>query len=337
MSALLMVLFVLESLVFAVVALDILLLHKLRTTALLSASGVAALLGVALAVLTIRGPVSGSLRVFLLLTGFAPAAMLVCALLHNLLPPLIFKIIGKEGSFEEPFFFILAVFVCPLAFLVGTAGTVVSLVDNMAAKYLIIGAVLVAIIVLVSLMRTKPYTIATEKDSSFRRRVEKIAITVKVGERLQDVFAHSFEHSMVTAFQSNGVEAVVTVLPPESDDTSEHGKGAEAFSPEPTLLIDVNPIYREREDGYQAVVGTDFDASLTDVATKQRVWHATGKVDYIKIFPPHYRAGEGVRKEFAWHTTAAIVKAFIAEVNGQKAAPIRTVTEARQRHGDRTD
>jgi len=202
---------------------------------------------------------------------------------------------------------------------------------------LLIILVPVVILALVTLTRPEGYSITTEKDSSFDKKVGRIFVIAKVEERLKPVFAHSFEHSMISAFQSNGVDAIVTVTSPESDSLSDYGKEAETFAPDATMRININPIYRTRDDGYQAIVGTDFEASLIDMATEKRVWHATGKVDYIKMFGPHYRAIEGIRKEFAWHTTAAIVRAFIAEVNGQKPAPIYTVTEDRQRHGQRVD
>ena len=202
---------------------------------------------------------------------------------------------------------------------------------------LIIILVPVAIFTLLMLQREEGYSITTEKDSSFDKKVERIFVIAKVEERLKPVFAHSFEHSMISAFQSNGVDAIVTVTSPESDSLKDYGKEAETFAPDATMRININPLYRTRDDGYQAIVGTDFEASLIDTATEKRVWHATGKVDYIKMFRPHYRASEGIRKEFAWHTTAAIVRAFIAEVNGQKPTPIYTVTEDRQRHGQRVD
>jgi len=202
---------------------------------------------------------------------------------------------------------------------------------------LLIILVPVAIFTLVMLLRPEGYSITTEKDSSFDKKVERIFVIAKVEERLKPVFAHSFEHSMISAFQSNGVDAIVTVTSPESDSLTDYGKEAETFAPDATMRININPIYRTRDDGYQAIVGTDFEASLIDMATEKRVWHATGKVDYIRMFGPDYTAHEGIRKEFAWHTTAAIVRAFIAEVNGQKPAPIYTVTEDRQRHGQRVD
>lgn len=124
---------------------------------------------------------------------------------------------------------------------------------------------------------------------------------------------------------------------PKSDSVTDYSKEAEAFAPDATMRINIKPIYRTRADGYQAIVGTDFDVSLTDTATEKRVWNATGKVDYIRMFGPPYRAIEGIRKEFAFSTTEAIVSVFAAEVNNQEPARIFTVIEDRQRLGQRVD
>ena len=111
----------------------------------------------------------------------------------------------------------------------------------------------------------------------------------------------------------------------------------EKFAPDATMRIAVKPLHRTRVDGYPAIVGTDFEASLFDPTSEKRTWHTTGKVDYIITFRPGFIAGDGIRKEFAWHTTAAIVRKFVMEVNGQKLAPIYTFIEAKQRHGQRVD
>jgi hypothetical protein len=203
---------------------------------------------------------------------------------------------------------------------------------------LIIISVPVAIFALLVMLRPEGYSIISKKESSFDKKVKRIFVIAKVEERLKPVFAHSFEHSLISAFQSNGVDAsVVMVKSPESDRATDHSKEAETFAPDGTMLISIKPIYRTRDNGYQAIIGTDFDVNLIDTATEKSVWHATGKVDYIRSFGPRYSAHEGIRKEFAWHTTAAIVKEFIAEVNGQKPMPIYTVTEVRQSHGQRVD
>lgn len=169
-------------------------------------------------------------------------------------------------------------------------------------------------------------------------KVERVFVIINVEISLKSVFAHSFEHSMISALQMNGVEArVVTVTSLELDAVANHEKEAENFAPGAMMCITARPLYRTRVDGYPAIVGINFEASLIDPASKNRMWQATGKVDYIKRFDSDYKAHLGIRKEFAWHTTAAIVSKFISEVNGQKPVPIDTVTEARQRHGQRID
>lgn len=179
--------------------------------------------------------------------------------------------------------------------------------------------------------------ITTEKDSSYDKKVERVEVIATVEEPLIPVFAHSFEHSLASAFEMNGVEAIVTVNSQKPDSLSDYGKEAGAFIPVVTLRINIKPLYRTRDDGYEAIVGTDYEASLIDMATEKRIWHASGKVDYIVMFPSNYKTHKGIRKEMAWSTTAAIVNAFVAEVNEQEPTRIYTVTEARQRHGLRVD
>ncbi len=78
------------------------------------------LLGLALVVFIVKKKVSGLqgwLKRFLLLTGSSAVGFFVFVILHNAVYAL-FKV-------EEHFFFILAVIVCPLGFLVGAIGTIV--------------------------------------------------------------------------------------------------------------------------------------------------------------------------------------------------------------------
>ena len=77
------------------------------------------LLGLALIILVVKKKVEGLLKKFLLLTGTSAVGFLPFVILHN-------AVYGLFGV-EEPFFFILAVFVCPLGFLVGAVGTIVLL------------------------------------------------------------------------------------------------------------------------------------------------------------------------------------------------------------------
>lgn len=75
------------------------------------------LLGSVLLFLAIKGSVKGMLKKFLILTGASAAGFFVFVLLHN-------AVYGLFGV-EEPFFFILAVIVCPLGFLIGATGSIV--------------------------------------------------------------------------------------------------------------------------------------------------------------------------------------------------------------------
>ncbi len=74
-------------------------------------------LGLTLLVLAAKTKVRGMLRGFLVLTGASPVVMFGSVLLHN-------AISGLAHS-EEPVFFLIAVLVCPVAFLVGATGSVV--------------------------------------------------------------------------------------------------------------------------------------------------------------------------------------------------------------------
>ncbi len=79
-------------------------------------------LGIALIVLTLKKKTSGKSRVFLLLTGASAAGFLVFVILHNLVSALF--------NYEEAVLFIIAVIICPVAFLTGAIGTV-----TLAIKY----------------------------------------------------------------------------------------------------------------------------------------------------------------------------------------------------------
>jgi hypothetical protein len=188
--------------------------------------------------------------------------------------------------------------------------------------------------------KQKEYSIASRNVSAFDRKVERIFVVARVQEQLSYVFMHSIKHSLASAFESNGVDTIVKVAPRESDATVEYTSEIDAFAPDATMYIDLDPLYRTHRDGHEAIVGIDFGAKLINRATGDLKWIANGKVDYIadRFFKRSgYSAHEGLRKEFAWTTTAAIVRAFTSDVNGQKSAPIYIVTEDRQRHGQRTD
>ena len=179
--------------------------------------------------------------------------------------------------------------------------------------------------------------ITSEKDSAYNKKADQVEVIVTIEDPLVSFFAHSFEHSLVSGFEMNGIESMVTINATEPKGLTENGERARSLTTAPTLRINIKPHYRIRDDGYKAIVGTDYEASLIDIENEKRVWQATGKVDYIAMFSDYFEDGEDIRKEFAWSTAAAIVNAFVEDVNGQKPAKIYTDTEARQQHGQRID
>ena len=84
------------------------------------------LLGSAVLFLTLRQEVGGALKVFLILAGTAPAAMIVSVVLHNVVSGLLTALLNR--TVEEPVFFLIAVFGCPAAFLAGVIGSIVLII-----------------------------------------------------------------------------------------------------------------------------------------------------------------------------------------------------------------
>jgi hypothetical protein len=85
-------------------------------------------LGVTLLVLAARAKLTKMLRAFLLLTGASATGIPVFVVLSNVVYGLFIYFFGPGFwgvAGDEPFFFILAVLVCPVAFLVGAIGSIV--------------------------------------------------------------------------------------------------------------------------------------------------------------------------------------------------------------------
>jgi len=84
-------------------------------------------LGITFLVLTIKGKTRGIFRKFQLLTGASAIGIPVSILLHNLVYGLFIHFFGAEfwNGGDEPAFFILAIIVCPIGFLVGAVGSIV--------------------------------------------------------------------------------------------------------------------------------------------------------------------------------------------------------------------
>jgi len=88
------------------------------------------LLGLGLIFLTLKQKVEGMLKRFLLLTGASSAGSFVSVLLHNFIYGLLIYWFGTDfwdriGLGDEPFFFSLAIIVCPIGFLIGAVGSIV--------------------------------------------------------------------------------------------------------------------------------------------------------------------------------------------------------------------
>jgi hypothetical protein len=81
------------------------------------------LLGGFIIFLTIYQDYDGLFRIFAIMAGIAPLAMIIGIILHNLTCALLTKLFGKEV--EEPVFFLTAIFGCPTVFLVGIVGSLI--------------------------------------------------------------------------------------------------------------------------------------------------------------------------------------------------------------------
>ena len=80
----------------------------------------------------------GKLKKFVILTGASILGFFVSVLLHNAIYGLFIIWFGtafwdRIGMVDEPFFFIIAIFICPLGFLVGATGSLI-LVIRKGAK-----------------------------------------------------------------------------------------------------------------------------------------------------------------------------------------------------------
>ena len=89
-------------------------------------------LGLALLILTIRARarLDRLLKRFLLVTSSSAVGVFVSLLLHGVVYGLFTFLFGQDfwsrtGLQDEPFFFIMGLFICPVAYLVGTIGSIV--------------------------------------------------------------------------------------------------------------------------------------------------------------------------------------------------------------------
>ena len=75
------------------------------------------------------------LKKYLILTVASIAGFVICVILHNVIYGLLIYLFGEDfwdkiGISDEPFFFLLAVFVCPILFLIGVVGSIVLIIKK---------------------------------------------------------------------------------------------------------------------------------------------------------------------------------------------------------------
>ena len=92
-------------------------------------------LGGALIYLTLKEQMAGMLKKFLILTGASAVGIPISVVLHNAIYGLLIYWFGADfweriGLGDEPFFFVLAIFVCPIGFLTGAVGSIVQFVKS---------------------------------------------------------------------------------------------------------------------------------------------------------------------------------------------------------------
>ena len=93
------------------------------------------LLGAALILLTVKQRVEGTLKTFLILTGASAAGFFISIFLHNAIYGLFIYLFGENfwnrvGGGDEPLFFIVAIFICPIGFLTGATGSAILLLKK---------------------------------------------------------------------------------------------------------------------------------------------------------------------------------------------------------------
>jgi len=90
-------------------------------------------LGIVLIVLAVKADIPRKLKIYLIMVGASAASFLTGVILHNLVYALMIVIFGEgfwgEGG-DEAFFFIVALIVAPLMFVVGVIGSVVGLIKK---------------------------------------------------------------------------------------------------------------------------------------------------------------------------------------------------------------
>ena len=110
-------------------------LRALVRPAFLPLMGVSSILGLALSVLSIRTKPPQMLRRFLILTGTSSAGFAISGVLHNAFYGLAelasgWPVLKQAAGGLEVVFFVVAIFVCPVCFIVGVLGSITVLVRS---------------------------------------------------------------------------------------------------------------------------------------------------------------------------------------------------------------
>jgi hypothetical protein len=92
------------------------------------------LLGISLIFLTFKHKLKGLLKKFLLLTGISSSGFFISGVLHNLIYAMFKNFFDKTSVGDEVFFFAVAVFICPLAFLIGAIGSILFFIKGNKAN-----------------------------------------------------------------------------------------------------------------------------------------------------------------------------------------------------------
>lgn len=94
------------------------------------------IIGIALIVFIVKRVEKGLLRKFLLTIGASIVGLPIFALLHNVVYGMFIHFFGKDfwNGGDEPFFFVMAVIVCLVGFMVGTIGSIVLTIKRLKER-----------------------------------------------------------------------------------------------------------------------------------------------------------------------------------------------------------
>jgi hypothetical protein len=105
-----------------------------------------------------------------------------------------------------------------------------------AAAALAVGALAVALGMRVD---GEGYSVSSEVVRAPEQAIERMLVVAEVDETLVPVFAHSFQPSLVSAPEANGIEALIGPSPVSGD----------PIEADTVLSITVEPLYRTNRDG----------------------------------------------------------------------------------------